>query len=75
MDYRIDMALHQIIKRYIEIDELIKSRQSGNADRMAETLGMSKRQVYNYLNAMNRIGRFVEFDTMNQTYRYTSELT
>ncbi|MEM7108963.1 MAG: hypothetical protein AAF519_12115 [Bacteroidota bacterium] len=69
------MALHQIIKRYIEIDALIKSRQSGNADRMAQTLGMSKRQVYNYLHAMNRIGRFVEFDTMNQTYRYTEEIT
>ncbi|MEM1405426.1 MAG: HTH domain-containing protein [Bacteroidota bacterium] len=68
------MALHQIIKRYIEIDELIRSRKSGNADRMAETLGMSKRQVYNYLNALNKIGEFVEFDTINQTYRYSKEI-
>ncbi|MEM6358878.1 MAG: HTH domain-containing protein [Bacteroidota bacterium] len=68
------MALHQIIKRYIEIDQLIRSRQSGNADRIAETLGMSKRQVYNYLNALNKIGEFVEFDTINQTYRYSREI-
>ncbi|MEM9856570.1 MAG: HTH domain-containing protein [Bacteroidota bacterium] len=64
------MALHQIIKRYIEIDKLIKSRKSGNADRMAETLGMSKRQVYNYLQALNQIGEFVEYDTINETYLY-----
>lgn len=69
------MALHQIIKQYIELDKLIKSRKSGNAEVMAQSLGMSKRQVYNYLNALNRIGEQVEFDTINQTYRYSKEIT
>ncbi len=37
---------------------------------MAKALGISRRQVYNYLNAMNKIGTPVEFDAINQTYMY-----
>ncbi len=69
------MALHQIIKRYIEIDKLITRQESGNADELARALGISKRQVYNYLSAMHKIGIDVEFNAIKQTYIYPKKKT
>ncbi|MCG8390623.1 MAG: HTH domain-containing protein [Cytophagales bacterium] len=64
------MALQQIIKRYLEIDRLITNQQSGDAEELAKTLGISKRQVYNYLNAMQALGRNVKFNPRKRTYTY-----
>ena len=69
------MALHKIIKHYIQLDQLITSQESGNADDIAKVLGISKRQVYNYLQALNEIGIRVEFNAIKRTYTYPKEET
>ena len=67
------MALDNIIKRISILNDLIQKEQTGNASNLARALGMSKRQVYNYISEFNKIGRGVRYDPERGSYVYVQE--
>ncbi|MFW6219219.1 MAG: HTH domain-containing protein [Bacteroidota bacterium] len=44
--------IFKLIGKIQRIDMLIRQERTGNADEFAEMLGISRRQVYNYLDEL-----------------------
>ena len=65
--------LNDIIKRLQYIDKLIREHRTGNADDLAEVVGVSARTVYKYLQLMKKFGAPIAFDEIDKTYYYKTE--
>jgi hypothetical protein len=65
--------LNEIIKRLQYIDNLIREHKTGNAEELAEVVGVSVRTVYKYLDLMKKFGAPIAFNAMDKTYYYETE--
>lgn len=64
------MALESIIKRILILDDLIKQQRTGKVTDLAEALGVSERQAYNYISRLNKIGKGARYDPEKNSYVY-----
>ncbi|TRX61195.1 HTH domain-containing protein [Fulvivirga sp. M361] len=67
------MALDSIIKRVFILDDLIRQGRTGSASDLSKTLGVSTRQVYNYISKFNKIGKTVKYDLEKNTFVYVEK--
>ncbi len=65
--------LNEIIKRLQYIDNLIRDHKTGNAEELAEVIGVSEKTVYKYLDLMKEFGAPIAFNAMAKTYYYETE--
>jgi hypothetical protein len=65
--------LNNIIKRLQYIDNLIREHKTGNAEELAEVVGVSSRTIYKYLYIMKQFGAPIAFNALNKTYYYETE--
>lgn len=65
------MSLNDQIQRYRQLHHLISKGATGNAKQLAVKLGVTERQVYNYLNELRDMNIPIEYDPVWQTYYYT----
>ena len=48
------MALNDILDKFFKLEELINRQQSGSPGELSKTLDISKRQVLNYIRALEK---------------------
>lgn len=65
--------LNEIIKRLQYIDNLIREHKTGNAEELADVIGVSARTVYKYLDLMKQFGAPIAFNAIDKTYYYETE--
>lgn len=65
--------LNEIIKRLQYIDTLIRENKTGNAEELAEVVGVSSRTIYKYLHIMKKLGAPIAFNALSKTYYYEME--
>ncbi|GAA0891860.1 hypothetical protein GCM10009122_15390 [Fulvivirga kasyanovii] len=65
------MGLQEILSRFNRLQELIEQENTGSPEDLAETLGVSKRQLLNYIIALkNESEQSIIFDRSIQSYRF-----
>jgi predicted DNA-binding transcriptional regulator YafY len=67
------MYYDETLKRIKFIDQLIRIKGTGTAERLAERLGVSRATVYVYLNLMKENGAPIKFCKFRQSYFYDEE--
>ena len=67
------MALENIVKRVLILDQSIRQKKTGTIEQLATDMELSRRQVYNYLKVLEKIGKSFEFDPDLQSYVYLDE--
>lgn len=67
------MALDEIAKRVLKLDELLREKRTGNIDELSEKLHLSRRQAYNYLRAFEKIGRTHIYNRQLQSFIYLKD--
>ena len=65
------MALFSQLDRYTRLHLLIRRAATGSAPEPATKLGISERQVYNYLQELRDMGLPIAYDNFRATYHYT----
>lgn len=65
--------LNEIMQRLRYIDILIREHKTGNAEALADAVGVSPRTIYKYLDIMKKFGAPIAFNAMNKTYYYETE--
>jgi predicted DNA-binding transcriptional regulator YafY len=55
------------------MDQLIRQKRTGNSFEFAEKIGISRRQLYNWLNELKSFGLDIAYDRERETYYYTKE--
>ena len=65
------MALFSQLDRYTRLHLLIRRAATGSAPELATKLGISERQVYNYLQELRDMGLPIAYDNFRATYHYT----
>lgn len=68
-----DTRLAVVVNRILTMDVLISQQLTGKPERFAKKVGLSKRNLYNYLNAFRESGRPINYDKEWQTYYYPGE--
>ncbi len=58
------------LNRLQQIDQLIRQQRTGNAEEFAEKLGVSRRQVYYWLEELKEMGLEIEYSRELQSYVY-----
>ena len=64
------MALKNILQRGFTIDKLIREKKTGSARVLAETTGVTRRHIFNYLQALEEIGKKCHYDPDEDSYVY-----
>lgn len=65
------MGLQEILSRFNRLQELIEQENTGSPEDLAETLGVSKRQLLNYIIALkNESEQSIIFDRSIQSYKF-----
>ncbi len=67
------MALENILRRAFTLDQLIRQKNTGTVDEIAIKLQVSRRQVFNYLKVIRKIGKSCRFDPELQSYVYLED--
>ena len=65
------MALLSQLDRYTRLHLLIRRAATGSAPELATKLGISERQVYNYLQELRDMGLPIAYDNFRATHHYT----
>ena len=68
------MALIDVIQRAFTLDELIRKKQTGTSTDLAKMFGISRRQVYNYLQAFNAVGKVNTYDHRRSSFVYLEDI-
>ena len=63
-------SIYTIMKRAYLLDELIQKGKTGNLEMLSKHLGVSKRHTYNYLKALEDIGKEHKFDDARNSFVY-----
>lgn len=63
------MFLKQL-NRLQYIDQLIRQKRTGNAEEFAEKLGVSRRQIYYWLEDLKDLGLDISYDRFAQSFIY-----
>ena len=58
------------IKHLEKIDQLISMRVTGNASELANKLGISRANTYQYINLMKHFGAPIKYNDEEKTYYY-----
>lgn len=58
------------INRLQQLDQLIRQKQTGNAEILAKKLGISRRQTYNWLDELKSLGLQIEYNRQKQSFIY-----
>ncbi|MGM0530497.1 MAG: hypothetical protein ACQER7_04030 [Bacteroidota bacterium] len=64
------MKALEILERYQKIDRLIKRRNTGNPQTFAKKLGVSKSQLFNYLEELRDRGAEISYNKTLESYIY-----
>ncbi|MBL6446195.1 hypothetical protein JMN32_07740 [Fulvivirga sp. 29W222] len=65
------MGLQEILSRFNRLQELIEQESTGSPEDLAETLGVSKRQLLNYIIALkNESDQSIIYDRSIQSYKF-----
>ena len=64
------MKALEILERYQKIDKLIKHRNTGNPKAFAQKLGISKSQLFNYLEELRDRGAEISYNKTLESYIY-----
>jgi len=62
--------IYRYKNRLEQIDQLIRQKRTGNAMQFAEKIGVSRRQIYNFLDDLKNLGMEIEYDRNSGTYYY-----
>lgn len=63
------MQLEQI-RRFGQLDHLIRIKGTGNPEQLASRLGVSKRMVFKYISTMKRLGAPIKYCIFRCSYYY-----
>lgn len=58
------------LNRLQQIDQLIRQQRTGNAEEFAGKLGVSRRQIYYWLEELREMGLEIEYSRELQSYVY-----
>lgn len=61
------------IEKIERLHKLIESNQSGDAKELSETLGLSRRTIYYYLQELREFGAIISYDEIKKTYYYENK--
>lgn len=64
------MTLLKNVQRYKQLHSLIKRGATGNAKELAYKMGITERQVYNYIQELRDLDIPIQYDTVHSTYYY-----
>ncbi|MFA0962885.1 HTH domain-containing protein [Roseivirga sp. BDSF3-8] len=64
------MSIQTYVNRLSRLDQLIRLRCTGTPQELADKLGLSKRMVYEYLNAMRDLGAPIAYSNIEKSYFY-----
>ena len=64
------MKLQETIERYRKIDMLIRREKTGSPVEFADKLGISRSQLYNYLDELRDYGAGIIYDRAKGSYLY-----
>jgi len=64
------MKLIQHIERLEKIEKLIQQSQTGTPDEFAGKIGISRRQLYNYLEEIRSYGIDIRYSRIHQSFRF-----
>ncbi|WP_051211064.1 HTH domain-containing protein [Runella zeae] len=64
------MPLLKNIEKYKQLHSLIKKQATGNAKELAYKMGITERQVYNYIQELRDLDIPIRYDTIHSTYYY-----
>ncbi|MCG8696953.1 MAG: hypothetical protein MI922_02775 [Bacteroidales bacterium] len=64
------MDLIKHIERYKHIDYLIRLKKTGNPLEFAEKIGLSRRQLFYYLDELRDFGLNIKYSNLLKTYYY-----
>ena len=67
------MYYDETLRRIKFIDQLIRIKGTGTAEKLAQRLGVSRATVYVYLNIMKENGAPIKFCKFRQSYFYDEE--
>ena len=65
------MSLMKHIHRYKQLHRLIGKGKTGDSKKLATKMGVTERQVYNYLKELRDMNIPVAYDPVWETYYYT----
>ena len=68
------MALDDRLSALIQMDQLIRFRHTGTPEEFANTLCISVRTLFNYLNILRDLGADIQYDMYIPSYKYSSDL-
>lgn len=58
------------LNRLQQVDQLIRQKRTGNASELANKLGISRRQVYNFMEELKELGLEPEYNRVAQSFIY-----
>ncbi|UII33810.1 hypothetical protein LVD17_08265 [Fulvivirga ulvae] len=65
------MGLQEILSRFNRLQELIEQENTGSPENLADSLGVSKRQLLNYIIALkNESDQSIVYDRSIQSYKF-----
>jgi predicted DNA-binding transcriptional regulator YafY len=65
------MALYKSLEYLKQIDKAIYKKKTGSPGALAESIGVSERQLYRYLDVIRKMGAPITFDEVKRTYYYS----
>jgi predicted DNA-binding transcriptional regulator YafY len=60
------------IERFEKIDKLIRTRRTGTPDEFADRVGISRRQLYNYLDELRSYGVEISYSRVYYSFQYSN---
>jgi hypothetical protein len=68
-----DMPFARILRKIAQFDQLIRQGRTGNYQKIAARLEISKSTLYELIDMMRDMGAPIEYDSLRQSYVYTEE--
>ena len=62
--------IFKYINRLEQVDQLIRQQRTGNAQEFAKKVRLSRRQIYNCLDQLKRLGLEIGYNRDNKTFYY-----
>jgi biotin operon repressor len=67
------MSLKKYVIIFNRINNLIEKQSTGRPEEMASKLGISKRQLFNYLKDLKELGYEIEYSPVIESYFYLAK--
>lgn len=58
------------LNRLQQMDQLIRQKRTGNATEFAQKMGVSRRQIYNWLEDLRSMGLDIEYNRYKKSFTY-----